>query len=261
MSAVDRLRSADAAPSPWPELFFPALDSTMDEARRFTARAGAERDAFRVRSALQWRGRGRRGRAWFDRPGEAILTTLAIRRRGVFDPGDANPGTLALRIGAAVLEVVRGKVTRNDVCIKWPNDILVEGRKLCGILVEADARWFLVGIGINGMAPVRSRFAVSVHDEAANPVSLRELGWRGGYHELLSMLDASIAHFLAGSAWHSVVSDHLSWRGERVVVADEHNEVSGVVARIDRDGSLVLDTTDGAVRVVSGTVRRARTPS
>lgn len=254
MSVGDRPRSI--ATAPWPELFFPALDSTMDEARRVARRDEPMPDAFRVRSALQRRGRGRRGRTWFDRPGGAILTTLAIRRGGPFDPGDSNPGTLALRIGAAVLHVVRATVERDDIRIKWPNDILVGSRKLCGILVEADSRWFLVGIGINGMPPLRPRLDASVRDGAADPVSLRELGWTGGYHTLLSVMDASIARFLVGSEWRGVVSDHLAWRGERVVVVDEREEISGVVTGIDGDGSMVLDTADGALRVVSGTVRR-----
>ncbi|MCG8481426.1 MAG: biotin--[acetyl-CoA-carboxylase] ligase [Spirochaetales bacterium] len=255
MNAGNRPRSVAAAP--WPELFFPALDSTMDEARRVALRNEAAPDAFRVRSALQWRGRGRRGRAWYDRPGGAILTTLAIRRRGPFDPRDSNPGTLALRIGGAVLHAVGATVERDDVRIKWPNDIIVGSRKLCGILVEADSRWFLVGIGINGMPPLRSPFDAPVHYGAADPVSLRELGWPGGYHAFLSTMDASIARFLVGSEWREVVSEHLAWRGESVVVIDERNEVSGIIRGIDGDGSMVLDTASGALCVVSGTVRRA----
>lgn len=247
----------DTPISPWPELFVPVLDSTMDEARRIAHRGGRTLDAFRVRSALQWRGRGRRGRVWFDRPGESVLTTLAIRRGGLFDPRDSNPGTLALRIGAAVLSAACAVTGRDDLCIKWPNDILAETRKLCGILVEADSRWFLIGIGINGLPPAGFRTRAA-DDAPAEPISLHELGWRGGYHELLSRMDAAIVRLLAGSAWHGVVADHLAWRGETVVVSDGRRETAGVVTGIDVDGSLLLDTATGAMRIVSGTLRRAR---
>ena len=259
MSSEEHTSVTDTPPVPWPELFFPALDSTMDEARRFASGNGAALDAFRVRSGIQWRGRGRRGRVWFDRPGESVLTTLAIRRHGPCDPQDPNPGTLALRIGAAVLRVVRAVVACDDLRIKWPNDILVGSRKLCGILVEADSRWFLVGIGINGAQPVGVRPDAASTDAQADPISLCELGWRGGYHDLVSLMDVSLARCLAGCEWYRTVADHLAWRGEPVVVSDSHRRVSGVVTGIDRDGSLLLDTTGGTVRVVSGTLRKAPT--
>ncbi|MDA3950680.1 MAG: hypothetical protein PF508_15855, partial [Spirochaeta sp.] len=139
-----------------PEFYFSELDSTMNRAREIAARDDAMDDLFRVRAAHQFAGRGRRGNRWFDLPGNAVMMTMAVRRGGAYDPGDTNPGTLALRAGAALLSAIHHFVPpgeRSRVQIKWPNDILLDEGKLAGILVEADPRWFYVGFGVNAFAP------------------------------------------------------------------------------------------------------------
>ena len=125
----------------------------MDWARTVAAGTPGTVDAFRVRTAVQTAGRGRRGARWLDVPGAAVLTTLAIRRGGAWDPGDPNPAVVSLRVGLAVAVAVE-RIGLRDVGIKWPNDILAAGRKLCGVLVEADPRWFYVGIGLNLESPI-----------------------------------------------------------------------------------------------------------
>ncbi|TVR67899.1 MAG: biotin--[acetyl-CoA-carboxylase] ligase [Spirochaetaceae bacterium] len=241
---------------------FSSLDSTMNRARLLIEKSGqeavADNDAFWVRADHQTAGRGRSERQWQDRPGEALLTTLAIRRGGAADPGDHVPAVLALRIAAAVYHTLvpylLPGLSRESISIKWPNDILLEGRKICGILVEADPRWFLVGVGIN----VRGNPVISAgHPQ---PTCLARYhsgaGDRGcpAPEELFHHLSREVLRFLHGPEWFAVVDAHLAWR-DREVVVEILGEVrrEGEIRGISRDGALLLGRD--AEPLYSGTVR------
>jgi BirA family biotin operon repressor/biotin-[acetyl-CoA-carboxylase] ligase len=90
-----------------------------------------------VTAAEQTAGRGRQGRSWISPPGGALLASLVLRR---LDP------LLSLRAGLAVADVA-GPAAR----VKWPNDVLLDGRKLAGVLVEGRPQegWAVLGIGVN----------------------------------------------------------------------------------------------------------------
>ena len=109
--------------------------STNDEARTL-ALGGAPHGAL-VTASEQIAGRGRDGRRWAAPPGSALLCSLVLR-----DP----PELLSLRAGVAVAEALDERAR-----LKWPNDVLIDGRKVAGILVEARprARWAVLGIGVN----------------------------------------------------------------------------------------------------------------
>jgi BirA family biotin operon repressor/biotin-[acetyl-CoA-carboxylase] ligase len=111
------------------------IDSTNARARELAA-AGAPHGTL-VTAAEQTAGRGRQGRAWTAPPGRALLGSLVIR-----DP----PRLLPLAAGIAVAETAGPRAS-----LKWPNDVLVEGRKVAGILVEGrpQERWAVLGIGLN----------------------------------------------------------------------------------------------------------------
>src|SRR5437763_1249614 len=118
-----------------PRVHFGRTGSTNEHARGLAAR-GAPHGTL-VTAAEQTAGRGRQGRTWTAPAGLAILCSLVIR-----DP----PRLLPLAAGVAVAELV-GPQAR----VKWPNDVLVDGRKLAGILVEGrpQERWAVLGIGLN----------------------------------------------------------------------------------------------------------------
>jgi BirA family biotin operon repressor/biotin-[acetyl-CoA-carboxylase] ligase len=109
--------------------------STNDEARTL-ALGGAPHGAL-VTASEQIAGRGRDGRRWAAPPGSALLCSLVLR-----DP----PELLSLRAGVAVAEALDERAR-----LKWPNDVLIDGRKVAGILVEARPRerWAVLGIGVN----------------------------------------------------------------------------------------------------------------
>ena len=111
-------------------------------------------------------GRGRQGRVWQDGLGNFMGSTLVHLR-----PGDPAPGTLALIAGLAVLEAVAPLVAPpHRVLLKWPNDLLIDGAKLAGILLERIGDAVIVGIGVNlaqaPNLPDRATFALSAFGPA-----------------------------------------------------------------------------------------------
>ena len=225
------------------------------------------RDLFRVRCAHQTAGRGRRGRRWFDRPGEAIMTTLAIRRGSAVDPGDGNPGILALRAGVAVAEALSEIVGTSAVfAIKWPNDILYRDRKIAGILIEADPRWFYLGIGINAFVPgenVWQREAWLASDrgeETLQPASLGEIVSPVPTAMIIERFDRSFLAYLHGDSWRSILHGRLAWRDRTVRVTAAIGEGGfdhdGVFEGIDHDGAAILRRGSEGIRCAAGTMRR-----
>jgi BirA family transcriptional regulator, biotin operon repressor / biotin---[acetyl-CoA-carboxylase] ligase len=118
-----------------PRLHVREIGSTNERARMLAA-TGAPHGTL-VTAGVQTAGRGRQGRTWVAPPGRALLLSLVLRKT---DP------LLPLRAGLAVAELA-GPAAR----VKWPNDVLVNGRKVAGVLVEGRPQegWAVVGIGVN----------------------------------------------------------------------------------------------------------------
>jgi BirA family transcriptional regulator, biotin operon repressor / biotin---[acetyl-CoA-carboxylase] ligase len=119
----------------YPRIHYRSTDSTNERARELAAR-GVPHGTL-VTAGEQSAGRGRQGRVWTAPPARALLCSLVIR-----DP----PRLLPLAAGVAVADVVGPAAT-----VKWPNDVLLDGRKVAGILVEGrpQERWAVVGVGLN----------------------------------------------------------------------------------------------------------------
>jgi BirA family biotin operon repressor/biotin-[acetyl-CoA-carboxylase] ligase len=122
-----------------PRLHLRETSSTNDRAR-VLAGAGAPHGTL-VTAGVQTAGRGRQGRTWSAPPGRALLMSVVVR-----DPARLLP----LIAAVAVAEAAAG-VTGRDVRIKWPNDVLLDGRKVAGILAEARPQdgWAVLGVGLN----------------------------------------------------------------------------------------------------------------
>ncbi len=127
--------------------FFDLIGSTNDELRSLAYDGAAEGAA--VVALNQTTGRGRNGRSWMSADGEGIYFSVLTRPEIEF----SKTPVITLISGLSVCKAIR-KITGIDALIKWPNDIVVNGKKLCGILSEADAgidkvNFVVTGIGIN----------------------------------------------------------------------------------------------------------------
>ena len=206
-----------------PRLHLRETTSTNDRARDLAA-AGAPHGTI-VTTSAQTAGRGRQGRTWTAPPGSSLLLSLVL---GSFD------GLLPLRAGLAVADVA-GPAAR----VKWPNDVLIDGRKVAGILVEArpPEQWAVRGIGLNAALNL-----------AALPPDLRDtaatLGRAPGeLDDVLAELLAALDRRLAAPV-DAVVRDLR----ERDALLDRPIAFSGgdgLAAGIDGAGRLLVRHADG----------------
>ena len=203
-----------------PRLHLRVTDSTNDRAKALAA--GAPHGLL-LTAAEQTAGHGRQGRSWSAPAGEALLMSLVLHEW---------PGLLPLAAAVAVAETV-GNAAR----IKWPNDVLVDGRKVAGILVEGRPHegWAVLGIGVN----------VAVREF---PAELRDIAGSLGRSPrdvepflaaLLARLEARLidgpkAIIAAWSERDALAGRTITW-----------NDGEGVAAGIDAEGHLVVDLPDG----------------
>ncbi len=223
-----------------PRLHLREIDSTSDRAREL-ALAGAPHGAL-VTAAGQTAGRGRQGRVWTTQPGAALTMSVVLR-----DP----PPLLPLIAAVAVAESCG-----EGALIKWPNDVLVGGRKVAGILAEGRPHegWAVLGIGVN--------VAVEVDHL---PEELREkagsLGRaRADVEPFLSSLLGALERALA------LPVDELlgAWRARDALLGSEISWTAGTgVARgIDGEGRLVVELADGGRTALNaGEVHLGRLPA
>jgi BirA family biotin operon repressor/biotin-[acetyl-CoA-carboxylase] ligase len=219
-----------------PRVHLRLADSTNARARELAAR-GAPHGTL-VTATQQSAGRGRQGRTWVAPPGRALLCSLLVR-----EP----PRLLPLAAGVAVAEVVGCHAQ-----LKWPNDVLVRGRKVAGVLVEGrpQERWAVVGIGLNVAVP-EDDFPPELHDVAGT------LGLAPSAIEpTLRRLLVALGHWIAADqrdvldavrARDALFGRHVRW-----------GDGEGQAAGIDDTGRLVLDTESGRVALDAGEVHLAR---
>ena len=226
-----------------PRLHLRATTSTNDRARALAA-AGAPHGTL-VTAASQTAGRGRQGRTWSAPPGRSLLMSLVLR---------SPDRMLPLAAAVAVAEAAGP-----DAAIKWPNDVLLGGRKLAGILAEARPQdgWAVLGIGVN--VAVRMEDLPDDLRPTAATLGLEPRDVETVLGRVLAALERSLALDRAAllDAWRArdaLLGHPVSWAGG-----------SGVAAGIDGDGRLVVDLEHGGrTALESGEVHlgggRARTP-
>jgi len=226
-------------------------ESTNDEAKR-AAKSGAPHGSVWV-TEVQTKGRGRQGRVWVSPPRENLLFSVLLRLR--CPPARLPP--LALVAGLAVRDAVARAARKAEPKLKWPNDVLVGGRKLAGVLVEAtlagqrvDA--VVVGIGIN----VHTReFPEDLQGRATSVALVSDLPPDRGVllADVLEGLDRDMA--LAAERGLGLVHARLTAADALVGTRVRAEGVEGLARGIDLEGRLVVERDDGAlVRVTSGEV-------
>jgi BirA family biotin operon repressor/biotin-[acetyl-CoA-carboxylase] ligase len=156
-----------------PHRHFAKTDSTNSRAREFAA-AGAPNGTV-ITANEQSAGRGRQGRAWTAPPNKALLYSAIVR------PLEERHMMLPLAVPLAVCEAAEELNPSLECSVKWPNDVLVEGRKLSGVLIEARPQdgWAVIGIGLNISIP-REEFPPELRDTATSIFASADLGRGGG---------------------------------------------------------------------------------
>jgi BirA family biotin operon repressor/biotin-[acetyl-CoA-carboxylase] ligase len=215
-----------------PRLHLRSIGSTNSRARELAA-AGAGHGTL-VTAGVQTAGRGRQGRVWTAPPGSSLLLSLVLRE---WDD------LLPLRAGLAVADVAGP-----GALVKWPNDVLLDGVKVAGILAEGRPQegWIVLGIGVNAALDVRD-----LPDElrgVAGTLGRRREELEGVLGELLAALDARLAapvgEVLAALRGRDALLDQgLAWAGGE-----------GVGAGIDDAGRLLVRRGERVVALEAGEV-------
>lgn len=235
-----------------PVLILEETDSTNAEARR-RAEAG-EAGPLWIAARRQTAGRGRRGRAWDSRDGNLATTLLLTLNRS---PAEAAQLTFAAAL--AVADLLDRYVPPALVSIKWPNDVLLDGRKSSGILIESGPApsgglWLAVGVGVNlSHAPEGTERPTTCiaehlrHDVAAAP-SMEE-----GAKALAETFDAWLERWTrlgfqpVLDAWVARTPGLFGPCTARL----SHETLSGIADGVEADGALRLKLPDGSLRVIS----------
>ncbi len=229
---------------------YPSLTSTMDVARQ-EAQQGATEGTVIVADE-QTAGRGRLKRTWLSPRGSIALSI-------VLHPGVAQLPSLIMLASLAVVHSIE-TVTGLKSQIKWPNDILIDGRKVCGILIESDVQgstvnYTIIGIGINvnlrlADFPEILPIATSLSDELGREVSRLSV-----IRCLLVEIERLYLALSTGGPIYEEWRDNLVTLGKRVRVKTGESVYEGVAESVARDGSLLLRGFDGSLtKIVAGDV-------
>ncbi|MEQ9638667.1 MAG: biotin--[acetyl-CoA-carboxylase] ligase [Alphaproteobacteria bacterium] len=217
---------------------FDAVASTNDEAKRLAAEGAAE--GTWVIATEQTGGRGRRGRVWSSPPGN-LYSTLILRPPGPVAALTALSFVAAVAVGEAMLTLD----STLPVAYKWPNDVLVGGRKVCGILLESGGTppWVVIGIGLN----------IAHHpDDSERPAtSLTAAGVTASLSAVRDSLGRALENTYMRWREHGFDPVRQAWLaraiglGQPITVRLPERELKGVFAALADDGALLLDRDDG----------------
>lgn len=231
---------------------FDTLASTSDEARR-RAREGAPEGTL-ITARVQTAGRGRQGRIWVSQPGN-LHGSLLLRP----DAHIARVAQLGFAAGLAVADAIHAFAPKAAVTLKWPNDVLLDGRKAAGILLESEGdaagrvAFVVIGIGVNLMAyPADTEFPATSLKAAAGNAPTPEA--------FLALLAPALALWYERWRADGFAALRRAWLeraaclGQALRARLPGETVEGRFAGLDDDGLLLLDGPQGQRRIAAGDV-------
>ncbi len=232
-------------------LYYPRLTSTMEVARQEAQRGAPEGTV--VIADEQTAGRGRLGRAWLTPRGNIALSLVLY-------PHLADLPALIMLASLAVVHSIEA-VTGLKSHIKWPNDVQINARKFCGILIETDVRpdrvnYAVIGIGLNvnlrpgDFPPEIQSLATSLSQELGREVPRLSI-----IRSMLVEMEKLYLTLMAGGSLYEEWRDNLVTLGQRVRVKSPEGIYQGIAESVDRDGSLLLRGAHGQLtRIIAGDV-------
>lgn len=244
--------------------YYDVTGSTNNDAKR----CGEEGDPHGtvVVADIQNAGKGRRGRGWQTLSGTALAFTILLRPE--FAPDKASMITLVMALSVAqaveeVLEGAKGAVTT----IKWPNDIVLNKKKICGMLTEmtmtpemGEIQYIVVGAGINVNNASPEEFGEEIRKTATSLriETGRQVGRAGLLEKVLLRFEENYAAFLKTldlSGLKEAYQSHLQGVGNEVRVLDPMGEYTGISHGINDKGELIVEKENGEkVQVYAGEV-------
>jgi BirA family biotin operon repressor/biotin-[acetyl-CoA-carboxylase] ligase len=212
------------------------------------AEAGAPAGTVVV-ATTQTAGRGRRGRQWISAPGDSLTFSLLWR----FAPGTVPTG-LSLAVGLAVAQAIEHTSLRTPIRLKWPNDLLLDGKKLGGILIEllpGAPHVAVIGIGLNLHLPASLPVSLRSSSAALNPGMACERLLASLLIELLAVLEKFSLTGFSGlrQGW----LDRHAFQDAPVCLAGDFGPPrNGMCRGVDDDGALLFEADGSIERILAG---------
>ncbi|MDP6787220.1 MAG: biotin--[acetyl-CoA-carboxylase] ligase [Rhodospirillales bacterium] len=246
------MTQAPRLPGAYRLVSFESIDSTNEAAKRLAGEGAAGGTVVWARQ--QTAGKARRGRGWVSEPGNLYCSVLLRPNRPA-----AEAMQMSFVAATAVADTVADAVAGPLVECKWPNDVLIDGRKVAGILLESSARnglvpdWLVVGVGVN----------VAHHPPDAEfpATSLKAAGC--GELDVAEMLSSFCRHF---EGWYDAWSTRgfhpvrEAWLrrargiGAPLTVRLEGETIAGTFTGVDAQGALIVEAAEGTRCITSGDV-------
>lgn len=227
------------------------IDSTNDEARRLIETG--ERGPLWIVAARQTKGRGRLGREWMSPPGNFYASFVF----GDFSEVRLAPA-LGFVTGVAAMRALRALAGQGAFQLKWPNDLLLDGAKLGGILLEcmnaSMAPVAIIGVGVNLVeAPKDTPYPARALSDALDATPSRE----AFFSHFSDAMAEALALWDGGEGFAQIRQEWLSSAaalGQNITVVLSHERLEGRFETIDASGRLVLETMDGRRTIEAGDV-------
>jgi BirA family biotin operon repressor/biotin-[acetyl-CoA-carboxylase] ligase len=189
----------------------------------------------------QTNGRGRKGNLWYSPPGKGLYLSVKLPKE-IFK-NILNLGTISLVSGYAVSETVDSYTFSK---IKWPNDVYINGKKVSGILIEANSKSLVIGIGVNlntlNFPKELEKYATSIYRETGTEVDFEEFTLL-----LLENLEDNLLKFQKKGfkPFLEAINRKLLWKGKRITV---DNRECGTLLCVDSEGFAVIKTCYGQIK-------------
>ena len=231
-------------------LFFEEVDSTNNKAKQI---ALEEKEGTVVISEMQTSGRGRRGREWYS-PKGGIYVTFILKPN--VSPEKASQLTLVSSL--ALVETLNAMGSNLNAKIKWPNDVLISGKKISGILTELSAdmekiNYIVVGVGINlnTEKEILPENGTSLKIEMKEEVSIKLF-----LKSFLEHYDLIYQEYLNGGIDQIIEKwkNNSDTLGKKVKIIGINETFEGLAKDIDENGALILETKEKEIKVYSGDV-------
>ena len=231
-------------------IYYPSLASTMEVAKQEAQQGAAEGTV--IIADEQTAGKGRIMRVWLSPKGSIALSVILY-------PSVAYLPSLIMLASLAVIHSIEA-VTGLKSQVKWPNDVLINGKKVCGVLIESNVRgdivdYAIIGIGVNVNLrlydfPEIQPTATSLSDELGRDVSRLDV-----IRCLLVEIERLYLALPAGGSIYEEWRDSLVTLGRRVQVKSGETIYEGIAESVARDGSLLLRHSDGSLsKIIAGDV-------
>jgi BirA family biotin operon repressor/biotin-[acetyl-CoA-carboxylase] ligase len=248
MTSQDLVEAVQALPHGWHGHYLDVVDSTQDEARAAGERGAPDRSLFVA--DYQRAGRGRQGRRWLARPGAALMLSMLFREASAA----AVPWRWTSLASVSLAQAISDVLPTLASAIKWPNDVMLDDRKVAGVLAQtwSDGQRLVavVGVGVNVNANQSDLSRVGSPATSLCLAGKQEISRGRLLLAFVTRMDAWL-----GRPWpelHAAWNARLWGRGQRLRLLDINYEEDVVVLGAELDGSL-------RVRLADGTERRTTT--